>query len=374
MITRHIHIAVLDTDVPVPTVYAARGLYSSQFRILLQSAAKRLNQSLNNKNSSAPQIRIHTSAYDVVGGSYPALGMLRKTPLHEEQHADIDEIEDDEILRPIDAILITGSGASVYYQGDQYTWIANLQDFIRRVWSRYPLVKFFGSCFGHQVIAQALLANSPQSEGLSKGEPLVRVEACPMGYEIGIEPIEISREFAATGLGRALAENLQRREGGKLHIQLVHGDRVIGFYPSTANAPSALTALPQPWLNVGSTPLSPIQGLYYPDRILTYQGHFEFDPFVNSETVVEFARRGSWDAQMVSESLRKVNACGLEDDDSELAAEIVVQFLADVDIEKQSVNGANVTMKIDYPAKSEMVRSVVANGLATPPDEMSLQI
>lgn len=369
------HIAILDTDVPVPTVYAARGLYSSQFRILLQSAAERLNQSLNNKHSSAPQIRIHTSAYDVVGGSYPALGMLRKTPLplHEEQHADIEEA-DDEIFRPIDAILITGSGASVYYQGDQYTWIANLQDFIRRVWSRYPLVKFFGSCFGHQVIAQALLADSPQSNDLSKGDPLVRVEACPMGYEIGIEPIEISREFAATALGGTLAENLQRREGGKLHIQLIHGDRVTGFYPSTADAPSALTALPQPWLNVGSTPLSPIQGLYYPGRILTYQGHFEFDPFVNTETVIEFARRGGWDAQMVSESLRKVNACGLEDDDSELAAEIAVQFLADADIEKQSGNGANVPMMIDYPAKSEMVRSVVTNGLATPPDEMSLQV
>ncbi|KUL88893.1 hypothetical protein ZTR_03514 [Talaromyces verruculosus] len=382
MITRHIHIAILDTDVPVPTVYAARGLYSSQFRVLLQSAALRLNQSANNNSSSAPQIQIHTSAYDVVGGSYPALGMLRKTPaLNEQQQKEIEE-EEDEIFRPIDAILITGSAASAYYQGEQYAWIANLQNFIRRVWSRYPLVKFFGSCFGHQIIAQALLADS----GEQLGSPSVRVEACPMGYEIGILPIEISREFAATALGKTLSTGLSMRKGGKLHIQLIHRDRVVGFNPSAADEPetslppSALTALPQPWLNIGSTPLSPIQGLYYPGRVLTYQGHFEFDIFVNTETVIEFGRRGGWDAQMVAESLRKVNACGLGDGDSRVAAEIVVQFLADdidIDIASRDAQEMNVSMKIDYkyPTKqAEMVQSVVSNGLATPPDEMSLEV
>lgn len=382
MITRHIHIAILDTDVPVPTVYAARGLYSSQFRVLLQSAASRLNQSAKNNSSSAPQIQIHTSAYDVVGGSYPAMGMLRKAPLLNEEQQE-EEKEDDEIFRPIDAILITGSAASAYYQSEQYAWIASLQTFIRRVWSRYPLVKFFGSCFGHQVIAQALLANTHQKD--VSEEPLVRVEACPMGYEIGIQPIEFSREFTATGLGKTFSTSLDKREGGKLRIQLIHGDRVIGFHPSavevpqTALPPSALTALPQPWLNIGSTPLSPIQGLYYPGRVLTYQGHFEFDIFVNTETVIEFGRRAGWDAQMVAESLRKINACGLEDDDSRLVAEIVVQFLADdvdLDTASQDAQEVNVSMNIDYgyPTKAEMARSVVANGLATPPDEMSLQV
>lgn len=381
MRNRHIHIAILDTDVPVPTVYAARGLYSSQFRVLLKSAASRLNQSAKNNSSSAPQIQIRTSAYDVVGGSYPALGMLRKTPPLSEDEQEEEQDEEDEIFRPIDAILITGSAASAYYQGEQYAWIASLQDFIRRVWSRYPLVKFFGSCFGHQVIAQALLADN---SGEQLGSPLVRVEACPMGYEIGIHPIEISREFAETALGKTFATGLNQSENGKLRIQLIHGDRVIGFNPSAAQAsealaPSALTALPQPWLNIGSTPLSPIQGLYYPGRVLTYQGHFEFDLFVNTETVIEFGRRGGWEAQMVAESLRKINACGLGDDDSELAAEIVVQFLADdvdIDIASREAQEMNVS-KIDYeyPTKrAEIVRSVVANGLATPPDEMSLEV
>lgn len=378
MITRHIHIAILDTDVPVPTVYAARGLYSSQFRILLQSAAERLNQSIKNNSPSALEVRIHTSAYDIVGGSYPALGMLRKTPsLDEEEQQQDEDQEEDDIFRPIDAILITGSAASAYSQGEQYAWIAKLQEFIRRVWSRYPLVKFFGSCFGHQVIAQALLADNP---GEIPESPLVRVEACPMGYEIGIQPIEISQEFAATALGKTFSKSLDTRDGGNLHIQLIHGDRVIGFHPSTADVPetilppSALTVLPQPWINIGSTSLSPIQGLYYPGRSLTYQGHFEFDFFVNTETVIEFGRRAGWDAQRVDDSLRKVNACGFGDDDSKLAAEIVVQFLTDdvdIDVDSQGMKDVDVSMKIDYGYPT---KAIVANGLATPPDEMSLQV
>lgn len=38
------HVAVLDTDVPVPQVYAKHGLYSTRFRTLLQAAAARLKQ------------------------------------------------------------------------------------------------------------------------------------------------------------------------------------------------------------------------------------------------------------------------------------------------------------------------------------------
>ncbi len=111
-----LHIAILDTDVPVPTVYAARGLYSSQFRHLLQSAAARLPKSKH--------VQIHTSAYDVVGGVYPALDMLKTAAAN---------TFPDAASKPIDAILITGSAASAYYQGAEYQWIAHLQSFIRRV-------------------------------------------------------------------------------------------------------------------------------------------------------------------------------------------------------------------------------------------------
>ncbi|EED23513.1 conserved hypothetical protein [Talaromyces stipitatus ATCC 10500] len=354
MPTRHIHIAILDTDVPVPAVYTAR--------------ARRLNQNIRDNSAIAQQVQIHTSAYDVVGGSYPGMGMLRKTTpcLEEEQ----EEVEEEETFRPIDAILITGSAASAYYQGEQYAWISKLQEFIRRVWSRFPLVKFFGSCFGHQVIAQALLVNTKDAQSLVS--PQVRVEACPMGYEIGIHPVTLSPEFTPTTLGKAFTSRLGSNNG-KLHIQLIHGDRVVGFYPSHTTAETSavtLSALPKPWLNLGSTPLSPIQGLYYPGRVLTYQGHFEFDVFVNCETVIEFGRRAGWDAQMVTESLRKIN--GFEDDDSRLAAEIVVQFLAGGD--DNSGQGVDVPMKISYSMKEDMVRSVVSNGLVTPPDEMSMQV
>ncbi|OKL55609.1 hypothetical protein UA08_09034 [Talaromyces atroroseus] len=307
-----LHIAILDTDVPVPTVYAARGLYSSQFRVLLQSAAARLSQS---SSPGAKHVQIHTSAYDVVGGAYPALDMLKTSPSSTTTTT----------KGTIDALLITGSAASAYYQGAQYQWIAQLQSFLRRVWTDYPAVKMFGSCFGHQIIAQALLGGT------------VQVEACPMGYEVGIHPISLNPAFATgTLLGRMLAAGLKSKDG-KLRVQLVHGDRVVGL-------------VEQPWLNIGSTQLSPVQGLYYPGRVLTYQGHFEFDAFVNAETVLEFARRCAWAEPVVSEYLRRIASCA--EDDAELAAAVVVLFLTE----------------------SAEMHPAVETGLATPPDESCHEI
>jgi GMP synthase-like glutamine amidotransferase len=319
-----IHIAILDTDVPVPTVYAARGLYSSQFRALLQSAAGRVSQ------STSQNVKIQTSAYDVVGGTFPALSTLRTTK------SSADE-EEEEGVKPIDAILITGSAASAYYTSPQYAWIGQLQTFIRKAWTDYPAVKMFGSCFGHQIIAQALLLDSDEH---------VQVEACAMGYEVGIHPITLNPAFSATKLGGVLSSGLESRDG-MLRVQLIHGDRVV----STTTAAAA--DLPAPWLNIGSTQLSPIQGMYYPGRVLTYQGHFEFDVFVNTETVLEFGRRGGWDAGVVGQYLEQVTSITSEGgDDSELAAELVVRFLVDDEEESMDVK--------------------VESGLATPPEEVDM--
>lgn len=401
MTTRHIHIhiAILDTDVPVPTVYAARGLYSSQFRVLLQSAATRLNQSADYAGSSSfqQQIKIYTSAYDVVGGSYPALGMLRKTAnvptstsASTSQTENVDD-DDDDIFRPIDAILITGSAASAYYQGEQYAWIAELQKFIRRVWTRHPRVKMFGSCFGHQIIAQALFVNSDDEKETRDSDLDVQVEACPMGYEIGIHPITLNPEFTATPLGKTFSKGLQIENEGKLHMQLIHGDRVIGSRVSAKETEKAsitktttsrpLTDLPAPWLNLGSTQLSPIQGLYHPGRVLTYQGHFEFDVFVNMESVLEFGRRASWERPIVDQYLQQVNGWGGYDD-SNLAAEVVVRFLAGdggghedcVSLNVQDVGQINMKMAECLTKEEVLVRSMTKTGLVTPPDEMSIHV
>ncbi|KAL3471904.1 class I glutamine amidotransferase-like protein [Aspergillus californicus] len=301
------HIAILDVDVPVPTVYAARGLYSSQFRLLLQAAASRLN---------LPPSSIHTTAFDVVGGSLPSLASLRSSPRTEKHtNGTIDGEREtvNPLALPIDGILITGAAAAAY-ESAKYPWIIPLQGYIQRVFNEYPHVKLFGSCFGHQIIGQALL--SSQSE--TSAPPSVSVEACPRGSEVGLTPITLSPGFIARFSN--LAESLPLKN--KMRLQMIHGDWV-SLLPE-------IQKFPEPWTNVGSTELCPVQGLYYPGRVLTYQGHFEFDVFVNGETCIEFGKRNGWDANDVERYLRLigrgVQGKGEDEDDAMVAAEVVVDF------------------------------------------------
>lgn len=320
-----IHIAILDCDVPIPAVYSKRGLYSTQFRALLRAAASRLNAA-----GWAPNpVDIQTLAFDVVGGCFPPYEWLRSSPNRANGNGNSGSSQASAKDRPapIDAILITGSAASAYDTANN-PWIQPLQDFVQTVYAHYPAVKIFGSCFGHQIVAQALLHPTqchPHPEGQSRQMPQtgLTVEACPDGYEIGLLPITLNGGFISAF--PRLAQYLRSKPPGQeptLKIQLIHADRVVYASPTGAGS------LPPGWINMGHTVLAPIHGLFNPHRVLTYQGHFEFDVFVNRETVHAFASKGGWPAERVERYVRQVEVGG-GDDDSEVAAELVVLFLAD---------------------------------------------
>lgn len=337
MAPHRIHVAVLDTDVPCLSVYAKRGLYSSQFRVLLQAAATRINE-----QASIPlegPLSVHITAFDAVGGSLPPLDSLRSHPRTstESQNGP---------FGVIDAILITGSAASAY---DPFPWIAEVQAFIETVYAKYPLVKIFGSCFGHQIIAQALLSTSASGETINT----FNVQPATTGFEMGIHPITLDPAFTTyfPPLARVSSK-------GPFRIQLIHGDQVLPTPQAVAAATSAgetSVSLPTPWVNIGTSAACPIQGLYNPGRILTYQGHFEFDTFGNSELSREFGRRRGWSKAVVDDYDGQINVSRVvgkeDDDDSKAAAEAVVLFFAGV----------------DQRLKFEGVQ--VADGLMTPPLE-----
>ncbi|KAF7591635.1 hypothetical protein BBP40_001274 [Aspergillus hancockii] len=305
-----LHIAILDTDVPVPAVYSARGLYSSQFRHLLQSAAARLSD-------AGHKISIYTTAYDVLGGSLPPLASLRTTRRGE---ASSNENESQNPLaQPVDGILITGAAAGAYDTAI-YPWIKPLESYIQTVYHQFPHVKWFGSCFGHQIIAQALLSTSAPH---CPPGPAVKVEISPNGHEMGLVPIALSPTFMSSfpGLGEKLAGPQKQ-----MRLQMIHGDWVV---PATGAAtPDA--ELPTGWVNIGSTEKCPIQGLYYPGRTLTYQGHFEFDAFVNRETCLAFGRRLGWSEEVTGRYVGLIEGEG-EEDDSKVAAEVVMMFFVGLD-------------------------------------------
>ncbi|RAH42380.1 type 1 glutamine amidotransferase [Aspergillus brunneoviolaceus CBS 621.78] len=321
---QHIHIALLDTDLPVPTIYAHRGLYSTQFRHLLRAAAATIN----------PAYELHTTAFDVVGGHLPAYASLSQhssTPNPGASTASTSNLAaEDTALNPlsipITAILITGSAAAAY--DPTKPWIAALTTFLQTVHSQYQGVRLFGSCFGHQILARALL----ELQGAAGQQPYVRVEPAPHGKEVGLKSVVLTPEFTGAFPGAFAsphsrnvppdgqdATDADGRWRWRWNIQMIHGDHVRVCRP-----------LPAGWCVVGASAECAVQGLYRPGRVLTYQGHFEFDAEVNRETCLEFGRREGWKAEDVE---RWVQAIGADEERSDAvgAAGVVVRFFAGED-------------------------------------------
>ncbi|KEY76479.1 hypothetical protein BA78_8084 [Aspergillus fumigatus] len=136
--TRTIHIAVLDVDIPPRSLYETHGLCSAHFRHALQDAATRFNAL-----TPGSDIRIAVTPYDIRGGHYPDFRHLRKTQTPLSEHS-------------IDAILITG-GAPGVYEIDKRPWMQTLAKFLQTVFREYPAVRIMGTCFGHQLIGHALV-------------------------------------------------------------------------------------------------------------------------------------------------------------------------------------------------------------------------
>ena len=72
---------------------------------------------------------------------------------------------------------------------------------------------------------------------------------------------------------------------------------------------------------MGSTDKCAVQGVYEPGRVLTLQGHFEFDRFINTETVKVFGAK--WEPSFLRESLDAID----KDDDSKVASDMVLKFM-----------------------------------------------
>lgn len=116
--------------------------------------------------------------------------------------------------------------------------------------------------------------------------------------------IAISREFSSKFLDLLPSRSLR--------IQLLHGDHVR-FVDH---------GLPDDVVLVGSTSLCHIQGLYRPGRLLTIQGHPEFDQFISTECLKLVATRAGWEAEFANAAIASAQA----DDDAAIAADIIMAF------------------------------------------------
>lgn len=297
---------MLNADTSTPNVYANMGTFGDILYRVLTDAAWRMSENLTTEHS----------VFNVVKGEYPGS------------------------LANFDAVLITASAASSYHLKP---WIQTLEKYIVGLYRSHKHIKIFGSCFGHHLICQALL----KDYGL-------RVDKSPKGWEIGINNITLTSDFRKAftasiernpttiyghysgrlpspddvdddngdidiSVARSLTGITASASPATVRLQFVHEDQVI--------MPSTGTSLPKPWILLGSTEHCAVQGVYQPGRVLTLQGHFEFDKFESRHTERIFG------ADLVSAADKTYDWGSLERDmkdeidDGYLVAEMVVQFL-----------------------------------------------
>lgn len=145
-----------------------------------------------------------------------------------------------------DSVIVTGSRCGVY-EGDEYPWITRMHETVRQLYdARVPMV---GICFGHQLICNSLGGSAAKNE---RGWEIGRVETYP--------PPSVAKDLSELAVTETCPVPLR--------LLLIHGDAVLP--PEAGGLPDGMT-------NIGGTDLSPCNAVYEPGRILTFQGHPEFD-------------------------------------------------------------------------------------------------
>ncbi|CAG8960806.1 hypothetical protein HYFRA_00002343 [Hymenoscyphus fraxineus] len=291
-----LRIALLNCDTPVPNVLAERGLYSDLFAELLRNTAS--------KTPELSGLELDFKAFDSVKGEEPT----------------------GEELAQLDAIVISGAAAAAY---DKAPWIDSLIAFCRSnetplipaqhsrtdheagVYILYPSIKLFGACFGHQILCHALFS--------APGQNIVSAE----GWELGVCAVDLSPAFLSN-FGPVTSN---KKNPKQMRQQFVHLDHV------------ALSALPRGFHSIGRTKRCAVEGVWKKGRLLTFQGHAEFDRMVNRETVMVFGYK-KWGNDFLREALDAVE----RDDDSIWAASVMLRFfLEEADAERSERFSRNVT-------------------------------
>ncbi|VUC26805.1 unnamed protein product [Clonostachys rosea] len=260
-VEKTLSIAVLNCGYTCQSIQEARGQYHDLFAAILQPAAQRANR----KATDGQHVKLEITGWDTVNQVYPPS------------------------LDGIDAIIISGSPNSAY---DQLEWIQALNRFVADVYLNQPDVKIYGSCFGHQVVCYALFTN----EGAV-------VKKDPAGWELGVRSVQLTDYFVSK-FPNLLQDN-------NLLLQYLHADSVF-FGP---NVPKGVYV-------IGTTAQCQNQGIYQQGRLLTLQGHPEFDQFIEEECLKLVGKRVGWQETFLEDALVAARI----EDDAPTAADLIVQF------------------------------------------------
>ncbi|KAK8121156.1 hypothetical protein PG999_005276 [Apiospora kogelbergensis] len=248
-----------------PYIVQSHGNFAQIFERWLLAGTHRHNLG----KPSHERVSVRTTSWNVKEGHYPSS------------------------FQGVDAIIISGSVNGVH---DDVPWIATLRRYLLGVYHNLPWIKIFGSCFGHQLIAQTLL-----------GDHGVRVKRSDGGWEVGVHDVYHDQVFV---------QKFPNLSEAPICYQFLHSDEVV-----------VKDNLPPTWSSIGSSTLCQIQGLYQSGRVLTYQlvwqGHPEFDRIIMNDFVRRLVKAGAIDADASETYLDFVE----RDDTRILAAEVLLGFL-----------------------------------------------
>lgn len=180
--------------------------------------------------------------------------------------------------------LSSGDYLGLYITGSRYDsfdtetqWIVDLRKLLYRLVNETTL-PIVGICFGHQVLARSLGA---------------QVGRNPKGLEAGVHGVQLN----ATG------KTLFSRD--RLYLSELHSDHVEEVPPGYEN-----------W---GHTEKSHCQGLYKPQRVLTFQGHPEFTTQLAIKSTQHKHQTGQLSDEEYAETIQR---CHSNNDDVHAARNI----------------------------------------------------
>jgi len=183
-------------------------------------------------------------------------------------------------LEDVDAILITGSRHNSF---DDTPWIKTLVSFTARVLAQ-DRVRLIGVCFGHQIVGRAM--------GCKVGRN-------PDGWETAVHDVQL------TPKGKAIFEK------DSLSLQFMHRD-IVFYYPPGVE-------------ELGSNPVCKVQGMYIPNRLLTVQGHPEFNEEIMTEILEARHATGIFDDEAFGGAMKRV----VKPHDGLVVSRAFIRFLLD---------------------------------------------
>ncbi|KAJ1305199.1 hypothetical protein OPQ81_000229 [Rhizoctonia solani] len=250
--TRHLNLALLICDTPVPAVLAAHGTYLDIFRTHLQ---KSLESALESKGQSTDSVQFTLDGYDVVKRVYP----------------------DEAKLGAYDGIMLTGSAASAYAP---LPWIPPLLEFVARVTREHPRIKVIGTCFGHQIIARALGGQCVPNQ---------------KGWEVAVYNVRLN-EVGEKLFGR---KEVRIHQIHRDHVPETHippGFEIIGSTPACANQ-GMILRYPDARDKID------YEGIH----VFTVQGHPEFHESIVSKLVDVRELSGVLNPSVVAEARKRAS-------------------------------------------------------------------